>query len=53
MAKILIAGAGGAPSEGVIYSLQKRKGDTVIGMGAFPYDLALSRASKRFLTFAS
>ena len=49
MAKIIIAGAGGAPSEGVIYSLKERKGDEIIGMGSFPYDLALSKASKRFL----
>ncbi len=33
--KVLIAGAGGAPSEGVINSLLKcNKGDEVIGMGS-------------------
>lgn len=49
MSKILIAGAGGAPSEGVINSLLLgRKGDTVIGMGSEPSDLALSKASKKF-----
>ncbi|TFC70749.1 carboxylate--amine ligase [Cryobacterium sp. TMS1-20-1] len=49
MSKILIAGAGGAPSEGVINSLLRGKRiETVLGMGADPSDLALSRASKKF-----
>lgn len=49
MSKILIAGAGGAPSEGVINSiLRGRKAETVIGMGSEPTDLALSAASKKF-----
>lgn len=49
MAKILIAGAGGAPSEGVIKSLMKSDGrDTIIGMGAEPSDLALSHATRKF-----
>ena len=49
MAKILIAGAGGAPSEGVIDSLIKgKKSDVVIGMGAEPTDLVLSKATKKF-----
>lgn len=49
MAKILVAGAGGAPSEGVIKSLLRgQSNDTVIGMGSEPTDLALSAASKRF-----
>ncbi|WP_395608515.1 hypothetical protein [Pseudomonas sp. B22129] len=49
MSKILIAGAGGAPSEGVINSLlMGRKGEVVIGMGSEPSDLALSKASKKF-----
>ena len=49
MSKILIAGAGGAPSEGVINSiLQGRRQETVIGMGSEPTDLALSSASKKF-----
>jgi hypothetical protein len=48
MFKILIAGAGGAPSEGVINSLlQGRKSETVIGMGSEPTDLVLSAASKK------
>lgn len=47
--KILIGGAGGAPSEGVIYSLlQSSKLEDVIGMGSEPTDLALSQATKRF-----
>lgn len=47
--KILIAGAGGAPSEGVINSLLKcSKGDEVIGMGSEPTDLALSAAAKKY-----
>lgn len=49
MKKILIAGAGGAPSEGVINSLLKSsKKETVIGMGSEPTDLVLSNASKKF-----
>ena len=49
MAKILIAGAGGAPSEGVIKSLlRSKKGEAVLGMGSEPSDLALSRAKKKF-----
>jgi carbamoyl-phosphate synthase large subunit len=47
MAKILIAGAGGAPSEGVIFSLLKAGGDTVIGMGSEPTDLVLSAAQRK------
>jgi hypothetical protein len=47
--KILIAGAGGAPSEGVINSLLKsEKKETVIGMGSEPTDLILSKASEKF-----
>lgn len=47
--KILIAGAGGSPSEGVINSLLKgNKGDTVIGMGSEPTDLVLSAASGKY-----
>lgn len=49
MAKILIAGAGGAPSEGVINSLLRgKKSDIVIGMGSEPTDLVLSKATKKF-----
>lgn len=48
MAKILIAGAGGAPSEGVINSiLRGHRNENVIGMGAEPSDLVLSNASKK------
>ncbi len=48
--KILIAGAGGAPSEGVIDSLFKDpKGDEIIGMGSEPTDLALSKAKRKYL----
>ncbi|HVT62938.1 MAG TPA: hypothetical protein VHD33_05570 [Legionellaceae bacterium] len=49
MTKILIAGAGGAPSEGVINSLlQSQKKETIIGMGSEPTDLILSKAHKKF-----
>ncbi len=49
MAKILIAGAGGAPSEGVIKSLQYGNStDLVYGMGSEPTDLVLSSAEKKF-----
>ena len=48
MAKILVGGAGGAPSEGVIKSLQLA-GYHVIGMGSDPTDLILSSAQKRYL----
>lgn len=48
MSKILIAGAGGAPSEGVINSiLAGNRQETVIGMGAEPTDLVLSAAHKK------
>lgn len=49
MKKILIAGAGGAPSEGVIHSLLRcEKGDEVIGMGSEPTDLVLSAAKRKY-----
>jgi len=49
VSKILIAGAGGAPSEGVIKSLfLSRKSETVLGMGSEPTDLVLSKATKKF-----
>jgi carbamoyl-phosphate synthase large subunit len=49
MKKILIAGAGGAPSEGVINSLlRSNKGETVIGMGSEPTDLILSNAQEKY-----
>ena len=48
--KILIAGAGGAPSEGVINSLLKcNKGDEIVGMGSEPTDLILSSAHKKYV----
>lgn len=51
MKKILIAGCGGAPSEGVVNSLiQCRKGDEVIGMGSEPTDLVLSNAKRKYIT---
>jgi carbamoyl-phosphate synthase large subunit len=47
--KILIAGAGGAPSEGVIKSLlMSSKQETIIGMGSGPTDLVLSKAEKKY-----
>lgn len=49
MKKILIAGAGGAPSEGVINSLLIcEKGDEIIGMGSEPTDLVLSKAKRKY-----
>lgn len=49
MTKILIAGAGGAPSEGVINSLLKsEKGEEIIGMGSEPTDLVLSHAKRKY-----
>lgn len=48
MSKILIAGAGGTPSEGVIKSiLRGSRQETVIGMGSEPTDLVLTAASKK------
>lgn len=49
MKKILIAGAGGAPSEGVIYSLLRSPGgEEIIGMGSIPSDLVLSAAHRKY-----
>jgi len=48
MPKILIAGAGGAPSEGVIFSLKKNMQNEIVGMGSEPTDLALSLAERRY-----
>jgi hypothetical protein len=49
MTKILIAGAGGAPSEGVINSLLRSdKKEIIYGMGSEPTDLVLSNAEKKF-----
>lgn len=48
MNKILIAGAGGAPSEGVIFSLLKNPDNYVVGVGSEPTDLILSKAHKKY-----
>lgn len=49
MKKILIGGAGGAPSEGVINSLLlSPKQERIIGMGSEPTDLALSGAGRKY-----
>lgn len=48
MSKILVAGAGGAPSEGVIYSLKQNFNNEVIGMGSEPTDLVLSAAERKY-----
>lgn len=49
MAKILVAGAGGAPSEGVIKSLlESNQNYEVIGMGSEPTDLMLSHAMRKY-----
>lgn len=49
MAKILIAGAGGAPSEGVINSLLAAGRHEVVGMGSEPSDLVLSHAARKYV----
>jgi len=50
MKKILIAGCGGAPSEGVVKSLLKcETGDEIIGMGSEPTDLVLSKAKRKYV----
>ncbi|AEF85655.1 hypothetical protein TREPR_0331 [Treponema primitia ZAS-2] len=47
--KILIGGAGGAPSEGVINSLLlSEKKETIIGIGSEPTDLVLSNAQRKY-----
>lgn len=48
MKKILLAGAGGAPTEGVVYSLRKNPNNYIIGMGSEPTDLVLSQAHKKY-----
>lgn len=49
MSKILIAGAGGAPSEGVINSLLlSPERESIVGMGSEITDLVLSNASEKF-----
>jgi hypothetical protein len=47
MTKVLVGGAGGAPSEGVIRSLMLAD-INVVGMGSDPTDLVLSRANTRY-----
>lgn len=47
MPKVLIGGAGGAPSEGVIRSLL-RAGIDVVGVGSEPTDLAASAAPRKY-----
>ncbi len=50
MSKILIAGCGGAPSEGVVKSLLKANdGEEIIGMGSEPTDLILSNAQRKYV----
>jgi len=50
MSKILIAGAGGTPSENVIRSIDEcSKNEEIIGMGSEPSDLILSAAKKKYL----
>lgn len=50
MKKILVAGCGGAPSEGVVKSLLiANDGEEIIGMGSEPTDLVLSHASKKYV----
>ena len=50
MSKILIAGCGGAPSEGVVKSLlAANDGEEIIGMGSEPTDLILSKAQKKYV----
>lgn len=48
MKKILIAGAGGAPTEGVIFSLLKNPDNFIVGMGSEPTDLILSKSHKKY-----
>jgi carbamoyl-phosphate synthase large subunit len=49
MTKILIAGCGGAPSEGVINSLLLCNNEEIIGMGSDPTDLILSNAKRKYI----
>lgn len=48
MKRILLAGAGGAPTEGVVHSLRKNPNNYIIGMGSEPTDLVLSQAHKKY-----
>lgn len=48
--KILIGGAGGAPSEGVVNSLLlSPEKEEIIGMGSEPSDLALSHTQRKYV----
>jgi hypothetical protein len=47
--KVVVGGAGGAPSEGVIYSLMQIPDCEVIGIGADPIDLMASSAHRKYL----
>jgi hypothetical protein len=50
VSKILIAGAGGAPSENVIRSiLECNKKEEIVGMGSDPSDLVLSLAERKYV----
>lgn len=51
MAKILIAGAGGAPTENVVKSWQEdsQYNDEIIGMGSEPADLMISSTKRKYL----
>ena len=50
MRKILIGGAGGAPSEGVINSLRQwPRREKILGMGSSKIDLTLSKADRKYL----
>lgn len=50
MKKILIGGAGGAPSEGVIKSLKRwPRREKILGMGSSKIDLTLSKADRKYL----
>lgn len=46
--KIIIAGAGGTPSEGVIHSLINEE-EEIIGIGSEPTDLILSKCAKKYV----
>lgn len=50
MKKILIAGAGGAPTENVIRSLKegKKKDEYIIGIGSEPFDMVISDADIKY-----
>lgn len=48
MKKIMIAGAGGAPTENVIASLKQDGAERIVGIGSEPYDMVLSAADVRY-----